>query len=176
MSSASFTSKNYKEFVHQYLEADGMFMLRMIGSNSGDFVCTQVLHNLWKLFLYKKFSQNDSKSSLVTSEQNNEENEGNHRNRKYQLDDEKVRNEAKVSSSEPNASTSTSRKTKLKSKKSAFIRIFAFDLKNKKKSHVVEINKHAYSRQVPIASRNSHELKRFQSIKRITLNEKMNNQ
>ena len=33
-----------------------MFMLRMIGSNSGDFVCTQVLHNLWKLFLFKKFS------------------------------------------------------------------------------------------------------------------------
>ena len=32
-----------------------MFMLRMIGSNSGDFVCTQVLHNLWKLFLFKKF-------------------------------------------------------------------------------------------------------------------------
>lgn len=29
-------------------------MLRMVGSNSGDFVCTQVLHNLWKLFLCKK--------------------------------------------------------------------------------------------------------------------------
>lgn len=35
-----------------------MFMLRMVGSNSGDFVCTQVLHNLWKLFLCKKCSQN----------------------------------------------------------------------------------------------------------------------
>lgn len=31
-----------------------MFMLRMIGSNSGDFVCTQLLHNLWKLFLFKR--------------------------------------------------------------------------------------------------------------------------
>jgi hypothetical protein len=27
----------------------------MIGSNSGDFVCTQVLHNLWKLYLCKKY-------------------------------------------------------------------------------------------------------------------------
>ncbi len=31
-------------------------MLRMIGSNSGDFTCTQVLHNLWKLFLFKKYT------------------------------------------------------------------------------------------------------------------------
>lgn len=33
----------------------------MIGSNSGDFVCTQVLHNLWKLFLCKKAIQSESK-------------------------------------------------------------------------------------------------------------------
>jgi hypothetical protein len=54
MTNSSFTVKNYKEFVYEYLEPDGMFMLRMVASNSGDFVCTQVLHNLWKLFLCKK--------------------------------------------------------------------------------------------------------------------------
>jgi hypothetical protein len=75
----SFCKTNYRAFVYDYLEADGkqelsenlnllysiyfayfflkgMFMLRMIGSNSGDFVCTQVLHNLWKLFLFKKLT------------------------------------------------------------------------------------------------------------------------
>jgi hypothetical protein len=36
-------------------------MIRMIGSNSGDFVCTQVLHNLWKLFLCKKHVQETSR-------------------------------------------------------------------------------------------------------------------
>lgn len=65
MGADSFCPKNYKAFVFDYLEADGMFMLRMIGSNSGDFVCTQVLHNLWKLFLYKRYVR--SKGSSISS-------------------------------------------------------------------------------------------------------------
>ncbi len=40
-------------------------MLRMIGSNSGDFVCTQVLHNLWKLFLFKKYNRKNNAISNV---------------------------------------------------------------------------------------------------------------
>jgi len=176
MSSASFSSKNYKEFVHHYLEADGMFMLRMIGSNSGDFVCTQVLHNLWKLYLYKKFSQNDSKNSLITNERqttSNDENEEKTRKRKF---NSHSTNETHLPSSEPNTSTpSSSRKSKPK-KKPAFIRLFTFDFKKKKKSNLLDINKHAFNRQVPIAARSPYELKRFQSIKRVTLNERMSNQ
>lgn len=42
-------------------------MLRMIGSNSGDFVCTQVLHNLWKLFLFKKYTIKQEKIRLSNS-------------------------------------------------------------------------------------------------------------
>lgn len=42
-------------------------MLRMIGSNSGDFVCTQVLHNLWKLFLFKKYTIKQEKMRLSNS-------------------------------------------------------------------------------------------------------------
>ena len=46
-------------------------MLRMIGSNSGDFVCTQVLHNLWKLFLFKKFTlkteRNKRNETVITN-------------------------------------------------------------------------------------------------------------
>ena len=45
-----------------------MFMLRMVGSNSGDFVCTQVLHNLWKLFLCKKFILKEMKNGKSLAE------------------------------------------------------------------------------------------------------------
>ena len=54
MRRSSFTASNYRAFVHDYLESDGMFMIRMIGSNSGDYVCTQLLHNMWRLFLFKR--------------------------------------------------------------------------------------------------------------------------
>jgi hypothetical protein len=67
MTNSSFTVKNYKEFVYEYLEPDGMFMLRMVASNSGDFVCTQVLHNLWKLFLCKKQLLNSDNQNLFKS-------------------------------------------------------------------------------------------------------------
>lgn len=43
-------------------------MLRMVGSNSGDFVCTQVLHNLWKLFLCKKFVLKEIKNGKSLDE------------------------------------------------------------------------------------------------------------
>ncbi len=102
----SFCKTNYRAFVYDYLEADGkqelsenlnllysiyfayfflkgMFMLRMIGSNSGDFVCTQVLHNLWKLFLFKKFvvkndrpnKKEQMKSSKETNNYSSDEDE-----------------------------------------------------------------------------------------------------
>ena len=55
-----------------------MFMLRMIGSNSGDFVCTQVLHNLWKLYLCKKYVLNKKGSKcsgkMFNETDNDEEN------------------------------------------------------------------------------------------------------
>lgn len=47
-------------------------MIRMVGSNSGDFVCTQVLHNLWKLFLCKKCSQTRGSSGKSASEEPDE--------------------------------------------------------------------------------------------------------
>jgi hypothetical protein len=47
-----------------------MFMIRMIGSNSGDFVCTQVLHNLWKLYLCKKFTPPLIKTTTKISDEN----------------------------------------------------------------------------------------------------------
>ena len=32
----------YMEFIFDYLEPDGIFMLRLLSSNSSDFVCTEV--------------------------------------------------------------------------------------------------------------------------------------
>jgi hypothetical protein len=46
----------------------------MIGSNSGDFVCTQVLHNLWKLYLCKKFAPPLIKTTTKISDENERNN------------------------------------------------------------------------------------------------------
>ncbi len=32
----------YTEFIFSYLEPDGIFMLRLLSSNTSDFVCTEV--------------------------------------------------------------------------------------------------------------------------------------
>jgi len=40
----------YREFIFGYLEADGVFMLRLLSSNSSDFVCTEVNNGCFFLF------------------------------------------------------------------------------------------------------------------------------
>ena len=40
--------RKIKRFVYEYLEPDGAFMLRVISSNVCDFVCTQIIYELWK--------------------------------------------------------------------------------------------------------------------------------
>ncbi|CAF4013907.1 unnamed protein product [Rotaria magnacalcarata] len=41
------------QFIFGYLEPDGLFMLRLLSSNTSDFVCTEVINQLWQRF-YKK--------------------------------------------------------------------------------------------------------------------------
>ncbi|KAL7671887.1 hypothetical protein ACOME3_006789 [Neoechinorhynchus agilis] len=36
-----------REFVSEYLKSDGVFILRMLCTNSGDYVTTEVIHGLW---------------------------------------------------------------------------------------------------------------------------------
>ena len=36
-----------EHFLGKYLEADGLFMIRMIANNTSDYVATDVIHNLW---------------------------------------------------------------------------------------------------------------------------------
>jgi hypothetical protein len=39
----------YKEFIFGYLEPDGIFMLRLLSSNTSDFVCTEVNLSMTKI-------------------------------------------------------------------------------------------------------------------------------
>ncbi|CAF4478545.1 unnamed protein product, partial [Rotaria magnacalcarata] len=48
-----FIKRYYMQFIFGYLEPDGLFMLRLLSSNTSDFVCTEVINQLWQRF-YKK--------------------------------------------------------------------------------------------------------------------------
>jgi hypothetical protein len=54
----------YKEFIFGYLEPDGVFMLRLLSSNTSDFVCTEVINHLWQAFYTKDFKQLKRKEEL----------------------------------------------------------------------------------------------------------------
>ncbi|KAI0979669.1 hypothetical protein GJ496_011242 [Pomphorhynchus laevis] len=43
----------YKNFVYSYLESDGVFMLRVIANNTSDFVCTEIIQQLWLKYQYQ---------------------------------------------------------------------------------------------------------------------------
>lgn len=40
--SPEYVKRWYTEFIFSYLEPDGIFMLRLLSSNTSDFVCTEV--------------------------------------------------------------------------------------------------------------------------------------
>ena len=39
-----------RHFVHDYLESDGLFILRVLSANTSDFVCTELIQELWKYY------------------------------------------------------------------------------------------------------------------------------
>lgn len=39
---SEYIKRCYREFIFGYLEPDGIFMLRLLSSNTSDFVCTEV--------------------------------------------------------------------------------------------------------------------------------------
>ncbi|CAF0970141.1 unnamed protein product, partial [Didymodactylos carnosus] len=47
----------YKEFIFGYLEPDGIFMLRLLSSNTSDFVCTEVINQLWQAYYHKDIKE-----------------------------------------------------------------------------------------------------------------------
>jgi innexin len=47
-----------KNFVHDYLESDGLFILRVLSSNTSDFVCTELIQELYKYYRkHRKFNR-----------------------------------------------------------------------------------------------------------------------
>ena len=42
------------KFVHHYLRMDGVFLLRLIASNAGDLITTDIVFQLWKMFLQEE--------------------------------------------------------------------------------------------------------------------------
>ncbi|CAF3619278.1 unnamed protein product [Rotaria sp. Silwood1] len=51
--SPEYIKRWYMEFIYGYLEPDGIFMLRLLSSNTSDFVCTEVINQLWQSFYAK---------------------------------------------------------------------------------------------------------------------------
>ncbi|CAD5210451.1 unnamed protein product [Bursaphelenchus xylophilus] len=46
-----------KKFVHSYLKNDGVFLLRLIATNAGDLITTDIVYNLWFMFLQEEASR-----------------------------------------------------------------------------------------------------------------------
>lgn len=44
----------YREFIFGYLEPDGIFMLRLLSSNTSDFVCTEVIDRSFPLSIRER--------------------------------------------------------------------------------------------------------------------------
>lgn len=164
-------------------------MLRMIGSNSGDFVCTQVLHNLWKLFLCKKFSCTEVKyeKNVFDDETNNRSSEDMNFNNSSDLflnsfntSDEDRQLESSYRSN--SSSQSHPKKSSSTVSSNLFAKIFK-DSKGKKlnKSKMSKPSKgqlsynFARSSEADIlkktvnGSNYNNEIRRIQSIKRVTL-------
>lgn len=72
---SEYVKRWYKEFIFGYLEPDGIFMLRLLSSNTSDFVCTEVINHLWQAFYNRdvKNLKRKRKIEITDDENNNEE-------------------------------------------------------------------------------------------------------
>ena len=55
------------KFVDDYLQSDGLFILRVLSSNTSDFVCTELIQELWKYFNHQRKYVTSKKAALGTS-------------------------------------------------------------------------------------------------------------
>ncbi len=62
-----------KHFVHDYLESDGLFILRVLSSNTSDFVCTELIQELWKYYRkQRKFNRSSDEEDDDDEELNSD--------------------------------------------------------------------------------------------------------
>ncbi|CAF2622610.1 unnamed protein product [Rotaria sp. Silwood2] len=64
--SPEYVKRWYMEFIHGYLEPDGIFILRLLSSNTSDFVCTEIINQLWQAFYAKDSKQLKRKYKRTT--------------------------------------------------------------------------------------------------------------
>lgn len=63
-------------FVHEYLESDGLFILRVLSSNTSDFVCTELIQELWKYYRkQRKFNRSSGDEDEEEDDLNEDEEE-----------------------------------------------------------------------------------------------------
>lgn len=59
-----------EHFVHDYLESDGLFILRVLSSNTSDFVCTELIQELWKYYRkQRKFNRSSEEEEDVNDDE-----------------------------------------------------------------------------------------------------------
>ncbi len=69
-----------QHFVHEYLESDGLFILRVLSSNTSDFVCTELIQELWKYYRkQRKFNRTSEDDDDVYDEESMENSDGDNR-------------------------------------------------------------------------------------------------
>ncbi len=75
-----------RHFVQDYLESDGLFILRVLSSNTSDFVCTELIQELWKYYRKQRKFNRTSDSDGTNDELNDEDlNSMNNKTHPYQL-------------------------------------------------------------------------------------------
>lgn len=161
----------------------------MIGSNSGDFVCTQVLHNLWKLFLCKKYAFAKLQECKGKTNQNDESNNTNNpddKKHKFDLEfDDDTNEDTNNNYTSCSKEQVFNRNYKLKltsnnnsKKKRFFAKIFS----EPKTTPTSSASATGANRKLiqPLAKMRSeafnNDAKRFQSLKRVAINRRINNQ
>jgi hypothetical protein len=79
-----------KHFVHDYLESDGLFILRVLSSNTSDFVCTELIQELWKY--YRKQRKFNRTSDEEDDDDDDLNSDNNSLNAPHHADAESIRN------------------------------------------------------------------------------------
>ena len=67
-----------RHFVHDYLESDGLFILRVLSANTSDFVCTELIQELWKYYRkQRKFNRQEEEEDEEEDKEEDDDDDDN---------------------------------------------------------------------------------------------------
>lgn len=95
------------QFVHDYLESDGLFILRVLSSNTSDFVCTELIQELWKY--YRKQRKFNRSSEEEDDDLNDDESIDYKKPHEPQIDESQMKFTANDSQNSQNHTTKSTR-------------------------------------------------------------------